>query len=240
MSDEIDFKLYNDLPSRFASFSTDGGDRLAGTSDDVTIVDAEPEMRAGEEEIRRLFGMIGITGSFKEEGSSEDTFALGGIAQGPSVLIVTNRRLIVMMVEGVSRLGQIAQGDEVHVFALPFDLIDSITMKKKKKISDRVAGNRVMKFASYGVIIVLEFLPAFAQASDGSSLKVSDDEVFASIVNAVLTDRLEKSPADDHERLNALLRGEFPIEDGEYSVDATPDFEGEIPPHLDGRVKLHA
>jgi hypothetical protein len=237
-SDQIDLSRYHDLTKRLAAFSTDGGQHLRGDIEDLEISDAEPLYEAGEEEIARIAGVTELIGPRSIPGVSPDP-SLGLVAKGAGMLILTNRRAIVMFQHpGTTQLGQL-DGNEVHTFVLPWDLVDSISMPARKSLADRIAGARTIEIYVLTVGSVLKIMPV-ARERDGETVKLREEDAMSLLARTAATHRLSVSPSSEHARLRALLDGSFAVSEGELIANITDEETSGVPVHLVGRLVEHA
>jgi hypothetical protein len=234
-TDQLDLFRYHDLTTRLAAFSTDGGALLRGDDEDLQISDAEPLYGPGEEELARIAGAVELVGSRSIPDVNADA-SLGLVAKGAGLLVITNKRAIVMFQHpGTTQLGQL-NDSEVHTFVLPWDLVDSISMPARKSFADRIAGARTIEIYALMIASVLKIMPVARQLKDGQTGKLHEEEAMALLVRAAAAHRLSVSPATDRSRLRTLLDGSFPITDGELVANITDEQTSGVPAHLVGRL----
>jgi hypothetical protein len=220
----IDLWRYHDLGERISVYSTNGGALLRGAGDDVRIEDGEPVLEAGEEERFRLAGFARLIG------------AQGLTAEGPATFVVTTDRIITMFLHPAETTRGKIPSDEVHLFVLPWDLVDSIDMPQKKGMADRIAGNRTIQLMVLAVLATLQMVPRVRQGEDGSPVKVGDKDVLVDLTQVAATHRLSVSPESEHERLQPLMDGDIPVHDGEFTAWVTDKDSADVPIHLVGRL----
>lgn len=231
----VDLHRYVDLTARLAAFSTDGGAHLAGDAEDLRIVDGDVALRPGEQEQTRVAGVVELIGSRSTSESREPS--LGLVMHGAGTLVVTDERIIVMLLKGVSQLGTVDNDDRVHTLVLPWDLVDTLSIPVKRRMQDRIAGSRTIMITSITTFTTLNLVPANRAQVAGLERKVRDDDVMDLLVHAGVTARLARSPSSDHGRLHEVLGGRHEIDDGERVVWLSPAGESdELPPHLVGRL----
>jgi hypothetical protein len=231
----VDLFRYHDLTERLSAFAVDGGAYLRGDREDVQVVDAEPLMRADEREVARLAGMLQLIGS-RTNSESPTVATVGLVLEAAGTVVVTTQRLIVMAVRGMTQLGATGSA-EVHMFAFPWDLLDSISMPVRKSFTDRVAGARTIELFSALVFMQLRLTPA-NQAQIGDRVeRIDDDAAFRILTQAAVRHRMKVSPPEDQERLQRLLDKAYRVIEGELTAEITPDDRGSgVPSHLVGRL----
>lgn len=233
MTEKVDLFRYHDLTERLSAFSSDGGAHLRGDREDLIVRDGEPALAAGEVEHARLAGLLQLAGARSTETSATPT--LGLVLEGVGIIVVTSQRFIVMMSNGVSQLGK-ADGDEVHTFVLPLDLVTSISMPARKSLTDRLAGGRDIAVFDAMTMLRLQINPMKRAEIGGREVSVTDDDVMRILVEAAVGHRLAVSPPADHARLHHIRQGGLVVEDKETLAWITaPDVDG-FPPHLVGRL----
>ena len=234
-ADLVDLSRYHDLTQRLAAYSIDGGEFLRGDREDVQVEDAEPVLADGEREVARVVGAFKLVGSRTTKSDSEPSVGL--VMDGLATLVITSHRILAMAIKGgATQLGPL-DGSEVHTFALPWDLVDLISMPARKSFTDRIAGARTITIFSSLVFVHLSLTPSKHAEIDGRAQPVTDDAVMDLLTRAAANHRLTVSPAEDHPRLRRLLEGHYNIEDNEKHAEITADQrETDLPSHLIGRV----
>jgi hypothetical protein len=229
----VDLYRYHDLSQRLAAYSPAGGGYLSGDREDLTVVDGEPVLSAGEVEHCRVAGVVQLFGSRATDAPEPAT--LGLVLEGAGIIIVTSTRLIVMLTHGSSLLGE-ANEREVHTFVLPWDLVTSIAMPAKRSVADRVAGARTIELLAVLVAARLTISPAKRAEVGGREVRVGEDEVLRLLVGAGTSHRISVSPPEERARLEAIRAGARDRSDGKLVAWLDPPESDDIPPHLEGRL----
>lgn len=233
MSEPIDLFCYHDLTKRLSSFAADGGAYLRGDREDLVVRDGEPTLAPGEVEHARVAGVLQLVGARSTETSATPT--LGLVLEGAGIVIVTSHRFIVMMSKGISQIGH-TDGQEVHTFVLPLDLVSSIAMAAKKSLTDRLAGGRDIEVLDLMTVTRLMINPVKRAEIGGREVAVTDEDVMRILVEAAVGHRLSVSPIEDHARLDRVRRGEREREGNELVAWITSSDSADVPPHLVGRL----
>lgn len=237
MTEKLDLARYQDWTQCLAVFSTNGGEHVRGSVDDLQINDAEPVLGEREEERARLFAVVKLAGSrTTAQNSAEPSF--GVVVDGAGTVVVTTERLIVMVTQGESQLGTVAQG-EAHTFTLPWDLVTTLTIPARKSLADRIAGGRDITLFSNITFSQVSLNPVKKAEINGATQPITDDGVMNLLVQVAVENRLATSPAADHARLQAVQQGRYELE-GKDRVAWIDDPDGPaLPAHLVGRVVGH-
>ena len=231
----IDLSRYHDLTKRLAVFDTNGG-MVAGDGSDLTFTpEGNEQMFAGEQELARLAGHIEVVGprSIKRGGDA----SLGTVMVGPGLLIVTSYRLIAMCQseKTQSQLGS-GRANHVHTIVFLWDLIDSVFMPAKKKMSDRLAGNRMITAFSAVTMGGIRLIPVVREI-DGKGAKITDDAAFAVLTEAGANHRKLVAPLSEHSRLDQILGGVYTTDsEGDLVAELSDPGTTELPVHLIGRL----
>lgn len=232
----IDLRRYHNLSERISVYSVDGGALVRGSGEDVRVEDGEPALESAEEERFRLAGHAQLIGP-RTDGGGDVT--LGLAANGRATFVVTTDRIITMFLHPGQTVDGSISADEVHVFVFPWDLIDSLSMPKKKKMADRIAGNRTIDLFAGTIMVSLRIVPLAQEGNGGSTLKIADDEALRILTQVAARHRLSVSPESEHGRLENLLKGEVSVSDDEFVAAVTDEDTTDIPTHLLGRLVGH-
>lgn len=231
----IDLSRYHDLTKRLAVFDTDGG-LVSGDGSDLTFTpEGNEQMFAGEQELARLAGHIEVVGprSIKRG----EPASMGTVMIGPGLLIVTSYRLIAMCQseKTQSQLGS-GRANHVHTIVFLWDLIDSVFMPAKKKMSDRLAGNRMITAFSAVTMGGIRLIPVVREI-DGKGAKIADDAAFAVLAEAGANRRKSVAPLTEHSRLDQILGGAYTTDsEGDLVAELSDPGTTELPVHLIGRL----
>ncbi len=229
----IDLSRYHKLEDRLTIFAVNGNEvERVGDSDDLQIADGEPVMVHSEEEIGRIFGNVKVISVGSADGKIH-------VVDGVAVVVITSERMILMVTGGRTAMAPVESG-MVHTIALPWDLIDSVSMPARKSISDRVAGGRTIEIFSASGGFGLHLIPRFKESAASDKEKISDEDAMVLIVGALSKHRRRYLPPDKLDHLDRFDRGDFPTEDGELMAEVSlTDPNEDLPVHLVGRVVEH-
>jgi hypothetical protein len=213
MDRQIDLSRYHDLSRRIGVYSRDGRGHLSGDREDLELVDGEPLLDDGEEELARIAGIVDLFGPRSPDGKEPPS--LGLVLQCAATIALTSDRLIVI---GVA--------DDIRTFVLPWDLVDVISMPLRRKITDRIAGNRTIELFAGLPLITLRIVPQH----------VADDEVMAMLARAAAWHRLRVSRPGEAGRLQSIFRGSYTHEGGNAEAWITASDTVGMSSHLRGRL----
>lgn len=191
----------------------------------ISLRGADPVAEDGETEVARYGGVVTVLANYTEPGGQ--SLGLGKRAEGAGEVLVTSERLVVSLWGGGSALGALDKGSALLVFALPWDLIDSIAYPVKKTMTDRIAGGQTVTLMnSSTAVVVLQFIPAsrFGAPPDAQPIaKAKAPEVMATLAKAAAEHRLQTAGTDARARLEAIAAGSFVTEDGDYLAAISAD-----------------